>query len=767
MINKTIKKSDIFLVFFVFAFSVLMRLIWVYQFQDTQSFFWNSELMINTNDGYYYAEGARDILSGSFTPNDRSPIGDPLSMLTAFLSMSLPFSFETIILYMPALFGSLLVIPLFFIGKYVKNMEVGFVAALLGSVAWSYYNRTMTGYYDTDMLVIVLPTMVIFSVILASISKRNHHLALITISMMLSSSWYVSSYSLNIAILATVFVYTLLFERKNIYFYKILLFMGIAVMLIPFLVKIILVTLLYLWFHFKPTNNIKIIVSLFGVTLLGIIITGGLGPIINRLDLYVFRSEPAVDNAMKLHFFGVAQTVREAGKIPFELFANRISGDIWVFLLSIIGYGLMIWKHRIMILTLPMLGLGFLAYWGGLRFTVYAVPVMALGYGYLIYFFNNQVKEDSHKLIGSILLLAIGYLAFIVKLAYIPQQTAFSLSVFSSASTYYWENYRFIFTIQFILTLVLLYSFATKRYFRESIIVFWTFLALSPNIMHIVDYKVPVVFDKQEVQVLDDFKKLAKEEDYTLAWWDYGYPIRYYSNVKTLIDGGKHEGNSNYPVSFSLMENQDKSSKMARLAVEYTESQFLDKRKGSHIEQMMEDNNISDPNDFLLSLSQDQIKLPDKTREIYYFLPLRMLDILPTVDLFSNIDLSTGEQLQRSFFFQSSNIKQNGAELNLGGNMKLDMQNAIAYLGEQKVAISSFYTTEYDKNGRLNTKVQIINKSAPLNVVFMKNFNRILVVDHKMLNSTYIQLYVLENYDKKLFEPIILNPMAKIFRLKK
>jgi len=48
----------------------------------------------------------------------------------------------------------------------------------------------------------------------------------------------------------------------------------------------------------------------------------------------------------------------------------------------------------------------------------------------------------------------------------------------------------------------------------------------------------------------------------------------------------------------------------------------------------------------------------------------------------------------------------------------------------------------------------------------MKSYNRFLVLDKKMFNSTYIQLYVLENYDKDLYEPIILSPFAKVYKLK-
>ena len=48
----------------------------------------------------------------------------------------------------------------------------------------------------------------------------------------------------------------------------------------------------------------------------------------------------------------------------------------------------------------------------------------------------------------------------------------------------------------------------------------------------------------------------------------------------------------------------------------------------------------------------------------------------------------------------------------------------------------------------------------------MKSYNRFLVLDQKTLNSTYIQLFVFENYDKNLFEPVITSPLSKIYKLK-
>ena len=68
---------------------------------------------------------------------------------------------------------------------------------------------------------------------------------------------------------------------------------------------------------------------------------------------------------------------------------------------------------------------------------------------------------------------------------------------------------------------------------------------------------------------------------------------------------------------------------------------------------------------------------------------------------------------------------------------------------------------------KLHKSIQTLNPTSRLNVIFMKNYNRFLVLDDDMYNSLFIQLYVLENYDKELFEPVILTPLVKVYKLKK
>ena len=48
----------------------------------------------------------------------------------------------------------------------------------------------------------------------------------------------------------------------------------------------------------------------------------------------------------------------------------------------------------------------------------------------------------------------------------------------------------------------------------------------------------------------------------------------------------------------------------------------------------------------------------------------------------------------------------------------------------------------------------------------MQNYGQFLLVEDSVYNSTYFQLFVLENYDKSLFEPIILTPLAKVYKLR-
>ena len=701
-------KLTIFYILIAFAFSVAMRMVWVYQFSGYAQFMHNGQFMINTNDGYFWAEGARDILAGFHQENDSSSILTAPAKLTAFFATVLPFSFESIIFYMSAFLSSLIVVPIILIAKNLKNLEMGLIAALLASIAWSYYNRTMVGYYDTDMLNIVLPMFLLWSIIWAINTNEDKYLLITAIDILVYRWWYPQSYSLEFSFFGLILLYTLIFDRKNLYNYKLLAIMMFAMMNLSGLVRLPIV--LGVFYVLKQPRYDRYIYYIFGISLVAFFISGGFNPIWGQLKGYVFTtSVSSADSGLKLHFFSVMQTIREAGHIPFETFANRISGHTITFLLSLVGYAWLCYKHRIMIFALPMVGLGFLAYVGGLRFTIYAVPVMAMGVAFLITESTRYITDKK----------SIRYLSYVV----------FTLAI------------------------------------------------LFPNYKHIEAYRVPTVFNANEVKVLEKLKSKAQREDYVISWWDYGYPIRYYADVKTLSDGGKHSGSVNFPVSFILTHPQQESVKLARLDVEYTEKAFKIQKQNeelneskkiklfTNIEEMTKDYGFRDTNDFLLSLQMD-MKLPKKTRDIYLYLPHRMLEIYPTIVIFSNLDLMNGSKKSNPFYYVSKNFKETKDSINLGSGVVFSKNNSTIKIRNQVIKLRRIVQTYYDKKMVLHSKVQKLNNNAPLSLIYMSAFKTFLLVDEATYNSLYVQLMVLENYNKNLFEKVIVSPYAKVYKLK-
>lgn len=685
-------------VFLAFAFSFVIRLIWVYQFDGAGQFYWNNQIMINTNDGYYFAEGARDILASHHEANDLSPVNQPLSRLTAFLATIVPFSFETLILYMPTFFGSLLVVPTVLVGYTLKQPGIGLVAGAMAGIVWSYYNRTMTGYFDSDLLVVVFPAFYTIGAIWAIRTKRYWLLLLAPLIYLVGEEWHNASKHVGHGVFYFLIGYLLLFERQERYGYKLLIMLAIVLTsLAPWLKLSLLVVLTIGFYYFQHRMNDRILFTLAALVAMLFFVFDGFAWLSGILrNTYIIRAVVADEVNLTLKYFGVVNTVREAGQIPFEIFANRISGHMVTFFLSAIGYVLMCVRYPVMLLALPMVALGLFAVQGGLRFTVFAVPWMALGLAYFIF------------LLGK----------------FLPLWPRITWIVFASAA------------------------------------------ALYPNIVHIQGYKVPTVFNREEVEVLNQLKNMAQREDYVDTWWDYGYPIRYYSDVKTLVDGGKHDGGSNYPVSFALTyPNIVSAAKISRLDVEMTEKNFQE-HCGFSIECMLKHYGEVDPSKFLKALESSNFSLPKKTRDVYFYLPLRMMEIFPTVKLFSNLDLVTGKQNPRPLFYYTTQFQEQNGKIQLGGGIEIIKEGGKINLGGSEYPLKQFIVTAVEQSGRVQKQVQQLNPASPITVIFMQSYNAFLVLDDNMLNSLYIQLFVLDNYPKELFEPVILSPLVKVFKLK-
>lgn len=691
-----------------YVFSVLCRFYWVWWASEFNEYFFNNQLMIISNDGYAFAEGARDMIAGFHQPNDLSYYGSSLSTLTYWLYKITPFSFESIILYMSTFLSSLVVIPIILLANEYKRPLMGFVAALLASIANSYYNRTMSGYYDTDMLVIVLPMFILFFMVRMILKKDFFSLIALPLFIGIYLWWYPSSYTLNVALIGLFLIYTLIFHRKEKIFYIAVILSSLTLSNIAWFYQSAIIVILFALFALEQKRlNFMIIGILASVTLIFLILSGGVDPILYQLKFYIFRSDESANLTQGFMYFNVNQTIQEVESIDLSVFMQRISANEITFMLSLVGFVWLIKEYKSMLLSLPMLLLGFLALKGGLRFTIYAVPVMALGFGFLL----CKIKE-------------------------------WSLKKYSSKMTHGWIVFLNIFALFFALT-------------------------------HIYVYKAPTVFSQNEASLLSKLKNIADREDYVVAWWDYGYPVRYYSDVKTLADGGKHLGKDNFFPSFILSKDEKAAANMARLSVEYTEKSFYapqnDLLKTDILQAMMKDYNQSSVDLFLASLSKVDFK-PNikKTRDVYLYMPARMSLIFSTVASFSFVNLENGE-LDKAFTFSTAYpLDIINGEIYLSNGIVLSDDFRSFKINDNKLPVHSLIEINSIKES--DYKITQIDPKAQFYIFYLKDsaipYAQFILMDKTMFESAFVQMYFLGNYDKNLFDLVINSRDAKVFKLK-
>ena len=686
------------LVAYVFSFAI--RLIWVYQFQDNPSFLWNDQLMINTNDGYFFAAGAQQELFGLHQDNPRvfGMWDYGVIFFTTLLVKITPFSLETVILYMPALISSLVVIPIILIARLYGQSLWGFLAALLGAIAWSYYNRTMIGYYDTDMFSAMAPMFILFFLMKSTLDFNLRSALYAAIAIAIYPFLYDAGLSLVYAMGIMYALYMVFYHRNENTTYLSLILVFVS--LLPFalispyqyIVKVIVLIGLYFLLIRVTIEQKKLIVISAILFVLFLFLGNVIGLVLGKVANYISTGT----KESGLHFYSVVQTVREAGQIPFSTFANRISGSQTGVLIAFLGYIILLLRHRAFILALPLMGIGIFSLFGGLRFTVYAVPVAAMSSVYLFFVLGDLFKDKKIK-----------------------------------------------------------YAF----------VVFATAAMIYPNIAHIIGYKVPTVLNKTEVQDLVKLDEISDSKDYTLTWWDYGYPIWYYSDTSTLIDGGKHN-NDNYIISKIMQTSSSElAANLSRLAVEtYVDSNYsvvanrlFKNVKGESI----------DPHLLLAELESSTYIMPPKTRDIYLYLPYRMLGIFPTVAVFGNLDLTTGKA-QRNITFYPTQVQSTAKGIIILRNgIVFDSIKGELMMGNSKKEVRNFILTQNTKNGKIILQSQLYHLDGEYAVVYMKSYGQFVVMDNETFNSMYVQMFMLGKYDKNLFELVVSSAYSKIYKLKK
>ena len=187
----------------------------------------NGVALPNTHDSFYFGTIIQKALHDRHQDNHLIPSvyeNGAITYLPYLLLKTFPNSFtiEELLLKFPVWVAGLVCIPLVLIGRFYGSSLWGFFAACLAGVAHSYYNRTLAGYYDTDMLAITVPAFALCFLLAASRRESVGYLVAGAVTLYLGRFFYSSTTAITCAMCLAfmgyrmgVFALEFLAERKK------------------------------------------------------------------------------------------------------------------------------------------------------------------------------------------------------------------------------------------------------------------------------------------------------------------------------------------------------------------------------------------------------------------------------------------------------------------------------------------------------------------------------------------------------------------------
>ena len=308
-------------------------------------------------------------------------------------------SVESIMAYMPAFAASLLAVPLVLIGRLLGSAWWGFLAALTGSVAYSYYNRSMSGYFDTDMFSVTVPAVALYFLLRSLCNKEDWSAGAGAVALFLMPFFYTSSMSIALAMAVAYIGYQLVFHWREARAWEgivpvavAMFFLGgsqghvIAVNPAAWVLKIAAIFCASLAPRWMPWLRVESewpgwpLRAGVAAMLVGVVLFSSPFEQVRQKVFQYLPTETAAANpsGAQLQYKNVISTVQEARGVNKTIWAVRISGTVAGFGLTVLGFALLIARHPQMLISLPLVGIGLFSLMGGLRFTIHAVGIAAL-----------------------------------------------------------------------------------------------------------------------------------------------------------------------------------------------------------------------------------------------------------------------------------------------------------------------------------------------------------------------------------------------------
>lgn len=379
--------------------SFVLQSIFLFAIKDNPNIYLNGNFVpLWTHDAGLYGFYAKKLLSGAVYPFSSEYMG---GWLLYGLVKITPFSIDQIIFFAPTFFSCLVIIPIVGIFNLFKLQKVGFFAGVLTTISLGYYYRSFFGYYDTDILNLFFPLLIIWGLIGFSYTKCRFYALLGAFSMLGFSLWYHSYIAIGAGIAIVWVIYTIAFERDNLINYLIFLMLIVPFFNIDIWIKITIILLLFASCFQRFFTRSKYLPFIFIAFVLMASFFIDIEKIYQRANQYISKS--TYIKSSDLSFINTLNTVLEANSISFEKFTNLVTPNIFFALIALFGFILLSLAYRQFLLLLPLGFIGFLSLVAGERFVLYGVVIFSFGIVYFLYKISFGFSKYKHQIFLALL----------------------------------------------------------------------------------------------------------------------------------------------------------------------------------------------------------------------------------------------------------------------------------------------------------------------------------------------------------------------------
>jgi dolichyl-diphosphooligosaccharide--protein glycosyltransferase/undecaprenyl-diphosphooligosaccharide--protein glycosyltransferase len=292
--------------------------------------------------------------------------------------------------------------------------------------------------------------------------------------------------------------------------------------------------------------------------------------------------------------------------------------------------------------------------------------------------------------------------------------------------------------------------------FLSPIFALFAVILMLVNILRVNPSFMPSFFTQKDVKALDDFANISQENDLLISWWDYGWPLWYYTGRNnTLVDNGRH-GADTYLVANLLLSEDDA---FVANALRY----FADQQQGNRsiLPLLAESEDLKKRfEDLKVHATPKQ-----KERDIYFLVHRDMLLTFKTIEDFAHIDIETGNKTsENSQLFISDLLRPYSKKVPIvkGDTFDFDLRNGMIS-GHDGVSAQVQGVIIVDDD--TVTAAKRYNPRAPMNLIIY-NTTKAIYLDNTALNTFLIKALLFDQYNKNRFEKVTQTDSFKIFKLK-